>query len=62
MGFKNFKRLLISIPKFIELNSESKPELILVLVWVSTRDPDPIYIFFGSKMSDINKNLKFTND
>ena len=28
---KHFKRLLISIPKFTELNSQSKPKLILVL-------------------------------
>jgi len=28
LGFKNFRNLLISIPKCIELNSESKPKLI----------------------------------
>jgi hypothetical protein len=28
-GLKNFKHLLISIPKCIELNFESKPKLIL---------------------------------
>jgi len=27
MGFKNFKRLLISIQKCKELNSESKPQI-----------------------------------
>jgi len=47
MDVKNFKRLLISIPKYIELNSE--PKLILVWawvwVWVPTRDPDSIYTF-----------------
>jgi hypothetical protein len=42
MGIKNFKRLLTSIPKHTELNSE----LILVWVWVHTRDPDPKYTFF----------------
>ena len=46
MGVKNFKR--VYIPKCIELNYEFKPKLILVwvLVWVDTRDPDPIYTFF----------------
>jgi len=32
MSVKNFKRLFISIPKRIELNSESKPEWILVTI------------------------------
>ena len=34
LGLNNFKRLLISIPKCIELKSESKPKLIFVLVCV----------------------------
>ena len=46
---KKFKRLLISIPKCIELNSESKPKIIVIWVWVPNRDPDPIYTFFGEK-------------
>ena len=41
MDFKNFKRLLISVPKCLELNSE------LILVWVYTREPDPICTFLG---------------
>ncbi len=49
MGVKNFKRLLISIPKCIEFNSESKSNLILAWVWVHTQDPDPIYTFFEGK-------------
>ncbi len=39
--------MLISIKKGIELNSESKPTFILFWVWVHTRDPDPVYTFFG---------------
>jgi len=46
MDVKNFKRLLISIPKSIELNSESKAKLILVWDWVHTR---PNIYFFGGK-------------
>jgi len=63
MGVKNFKRLLISIPKCIEFNSESKSKLILAWVWVHTQDPDPIYTFFlrekvtHSKM--FKKKIKF---
>jgi len=47
MGVKNFKSLLISIPKCIELNSE----LILVLGFGlgHTRDPYPMYTFFWGK-------------
>jgi hypothetical protein len=43
MGIKNFKRLLNSIPNCTELNSESKPKLILVfgLGLGVTQDPDP---------------------
>jgi len=29
-GLKNFKNLLISLPKCLELNSESKPKLIFL--------------------------------
>ena len=49
MGVKNFKHLLIFLPKCIELNTESKPKLILVsgLDLGVTQDPDPIYSFFG---------------
>ena len=43
MGVKNFKRLLISIPKCIELNSE----LILVLGLGSNPGPRPNIYFFG---------------
>ena len=49
LGVNNFKRLLISIPKCIELNSESKPKLILVWVWAPGRDPNSIYTFFWGK-------------
>ena len=45
MGVKNFKSLLISIPKFIELNSE------LVLGLGSHPGPRP-RLFFGGKMSE----------
>jgi len=45
LGLKNFKHLLISMPKFTELISESGSRL--VWVWVQTqtktqRDPDEI--------------------
>jgi len=46
MGVNNFKRMLISIPKCIELNSE----LILVLGFGLGSHPGPrpnIYFFFG---------------
>ncbi len=52
MGVKNFKHLLIFMPKCIELNSEFKPKLILFLglgLGV-TQDPDPIYSFFFGGM------------
>jgi len=32
MGVNNFERLFISIPKGIELNPESKPKLILIIL------------------------------
>jgi len=41
----------ISMPKCIELNSKSKPKLILVLGLGVTQEPGPIYSFFGG-MSD----------
>ena len=56
MGVKNFKRLLISRPKCIELNSESKPKLILVLG--SHPGPRPnIYFFFGVKCLIASRKL-----
>ena len=48
MGVNNFIDMLIFIPKFIELNSESKLKLILVLglgLGV-TQHHDPIFSFF----------------
>ena len=53
MGVNNFKRLLISIPKCLELNSESKPKLILILGLDLGPHPGPrpnIY-FFWAEMS-----------
>ena len=48
MSAKNLKHLLIFIPKCIELNSESKPKLILVLGLALgiIQDPDPITFFW----------------
>jgi hypothetical protein len=46
LGLKNFKRLLISMPKFMKLNSE----LILVLGFGLGPQPGPrlnIYFFWG---------------
>jgi hypothetical protein len=48
--------LLISIPKCIELNSELV--LVLDLVWVHTRDPDPICTFFGVWLWEIRKKWR----
>jgi hypothetical protein len=51
MGVKNFKRLLISIPKCIEINSESKSKFKskLILVWVPIRGQTQYILFFGVK-------------
>ena len=53
MGVKNFKRLLISIPKCIKLNSE----LILALGLGSHPEPRPNIYFFWGEMSDGNNKL-----
>jgi len=47
MGVKNFKNLLISIPKCIELNSE----LVLVLGLGPHPGPRQNIIFFGGEVS-----------
>ncbi len=52
MGVKNFKRLLISIPKCIELNSELI--LILGLGLGSHTEPKSNIYFFQGEMSDCN--------
>jgi hypothetical protein len=48
MGVKKLNHLLIFMPKCIELNSESKPKLILVLALGLgvTQDPNPIVFFW----------------
>ena len=46
MGVNNFIDMLIFIPKFIELNSESKLKLILVLGLGVTQHHDPILVCF----------------
>jgi len=53
MGVKNFKRLLISIPKCIELSSE----LILVLGLVSHPGPRPNIYFFWGEMSGFDLEI-----
>ena len=62
MGVKNFERLLISIPKCIELNSE----LILVLGLDLGSHPAPrpnIYFYLVKRLFTINNKifLKITN-
>ncbi len=52
MGVKNFKRLLNSIPKCIELNSELI--LVLVLGLGSHSGPRPNINFFWGEMSGYN--------
>jgi len=60
IGIKNLKSLLISIPKYIELNSE----LILVLGFGLGPHPGPrpnIYTFWGEKSDLVSKlsNVKY---
>ena len=45
MGVMNFKSLLVSLPKCIEINSESKPKLILV-AWIQN-----LHIIYFGKVS-----------
>ena len=49
MGVNNCKHWWLFIPKCIQLNSESKPKLILVLSLglCVTQDPDPLSSFLG---------------
>jgi hypothetical protein len=67
--FLNFfrpKNLWVSIPKRIEINSESKPKLILVLGLGMgvTQDPDLIFSFFLAEclfsIKNVNKFMKIT--
>jgi len=55
-GLKNVKRLLISIPKCIELNSESKLIYFWVWVWIQAQDPT------RPKPKCLTSNDKFDHD
>ncbi len=57
MGVKNFKRLLISILKCIELNSEPKPKLILIWVLAPNRDPEYMLYLYILHQYDVTVKI-----
>ena len=62
MGVKNFKCLLISLPKCIELNSELILILVLDLILGSHPGPRPNIYFFLDEMSGSTSNFHFFID